>query len=101
MDYYTAKIKDEELQQRLVLQFVNEAILCLQEGILRSPRDGDAGAIFGLGFPPHTGGPFRYVDTVGADTVLATLEGFNSKYGARFAPAQLLRDNVKAGKKFH
>ena len=66
-----------------------------------SVNGGDAGAIFGLGFPPYTGGPFRYVDTVGASTILRRLEELHSKHGTRFTPAQLLQDQAKSGKKFY
>ncbi len=55
---------------RILIPMLNEAALCLQEGILSCARDGDIGAVFGLGFPPFTGGPFRYIDTVGAKTIL-------------------------------
>ena len=91
---------DVELQERLTLQMINEAALCLQEGILRSPRDGDVGAIFGLGFPPYTGGPFTYCDAIGVDTVVSKLRAHADRYGARFAPAQVLVDYANAGKRF-
>ncbi|MCC7074548.1 MAG: enoyl-CoA hydratase/isomerase family protein [Deltaproteobacteria bacterium] len=90
-----------ELQERIGLRMVNEAVQCLQEGILENAVDGDAGAVFGLGFPPMTGGPFRYVDSVGASTVVSTLERFATKYGKRFKPAELLVDHAKSGKRFH
>src|SRR5690606_3752294 len=90
----------EEIQMRLGLSFINEALLCLQEGILRSPRDGDVGAIFGLGFPPFTGGPFAYIDRLGAAEVLARMEGLAERFGKRFQPAQILRDHAKSGKRF-
>ena len=85
----------EKLQLRIGLQMVNEAALCLQEGILRSPRDGDIGAIFGLGFPPFTGGPFSYCDQVGVDKVVEHMKRFEQDYGARFTPAQVLVDAAK------
>ena len=85
----------EKLQLRIGLQMVNEAALCLQEGILRSPRDGDIGAIFGLGFPPFTGGPFSYCDQVGVDKVVDHMKRFEQDYGARFTPAQVLVDAAK------
>ncbi len=91
----------ETIQHRMGMMMINEALRCLQEGILESPTDGDVGAIFGLGFPPFTGGPFRYIDTKGADKVLAVMEDLAAKYGARFKPAQILRDYAKEGKKFY
>jgi 3-hydroxyacyl-CoA dehydrogenase/enoyl-CoA hydratase/3-hydroxybutyryl-CoA epimerase len=90
-----------EIQDRLVFALLNEAVLCLQEGVLRSPRDGDVGAIFGLGFPAFLGGPFRYLDHLGARFAVEVLEGLAAKHGARFAPAPLLADMARGGQSFH
>jgi 3-hydroxyacyl-CoA dehydrogenase/enoyl-CoA hydratase/3-hydroxybutyryl-CoA epimerase len=90
-----------EVAQRCVLMLVNEAVRCLEEGILRSPRDGDIGAVFGLGFPPFRGGPFRYVDTVGAGEIVRRLHAYQESYGARFAPSALLVTMAHAGKSFY
>jgi 3-hydroxyacyl-CoA dehydrogenase/enoyl-CoA hydratase/3-hydroxybutyryl-CoA epimerase len=89
-----------EVAERCVLQMVNEAALCLGEGILRSARDGDIGAVFGLGFPPFRGGPFRYADALGAQTVVERLRRYQEKHGLRFAPAPLLVEMAKSGAKF-
>ena len=89
-----------EIQDRIILAFINEAARCLEEGILRSARDGDIGAVFGLGYPPFRGGPFWTVDTMGADVVVAKLEELTEKHGPRFTPAQILRDHAESGKKF-
>jgi 3-hydroxyacyl-CoA dehydrogenase/enoyl-CoA hydratase/3-hydroxybutyryl-CoA epimerase len=90
-----------EMAERCALQMTNEALRCLGEGILRSPRDGDIGAIFGLGFPPFLGGPFRYVESLGLGRVLERLEHYQERHGPRFTPAPLLVENVKAGKRFY
>jgi 3-hydroxyacyl-CoA dehydrogenase/enoyl-CoA hydratase/3-hydroxybutyryl-CoA epimerase len=87
--------------ERCVLQFVNEAARCLGEGVLRSPRDGDVGAIFGLGFPPFLGGPFRYAEAQGLGRILERTELYQERFGERFAPAPHLVALVKAGKKFY
>jgi 3-hydroxyacyl-CoA dehydrogenase/enoyl-CoA hydratase/3-hydroxybutyryl-CoA epimerase len=90
-----------EIAERVALQMVNEAVRCLGEGVLRSPRDGDVGAVFGLGFPPFRGGPFRYLDGEGPANVLHRMEGYLARFGARFTPAPLLVDLAKAGKRFY
>jgi 3-hydroxyacyl-CoA dehydrogenase/enoyl-CoA hydratase/3-hydroxybutyryl-CoA epimerase len=95
-----APIAAGEAAERCVLQMVNEAALCLGEGILRSARDGDIGAVFGLGFPPFRGGPFRYADSLGAQTVVERLRRLEGKFGIRFAPAPLLVEMAQSGAKF-
>ena len=83
------------------MAMLNEALYCMEEGILESATDGDVGAIFGLGFPPFTGGPFRYIDHMGADKVVALMEDLSAKYGARFKPAKILKDKATSGEKFY
>jgi 3-hydroxyacyl-CoA dehydrogenase/enoyl-CoA hydratase/3-hydroxybutyryl-CoA epimerase len=90
-----------EMQNRCVLAMVNEAMLCLEQGILRAPVDGDVGAVFGLGFPPFRGGPFRYVDARGAARVLDDLDQLNQRFPGRFAPSELLVEHARAQQRFY
>lgn len=92
---------DSEIHHRMVLTMVNEAVLCLEEGILESPADGDLGAILGLGFPPFLGGPFRYIDNEGAANIVNRMVSLQKDHGERFKPAALLSGAAKAGNKFH
>ena len=80
----------DEIQRRCALPLVNEAVRCLDEGIIRHPRDGDVGAVFGIGFPPFRGGPYRFVDAAGAAAVVQQLERLDSEHPGRFAPCALL-----------
>jgi enoyl-CoA hydratase / long-chain 3-hydroxyacyl-CoA dehydrogenase len=87
--------------ERLFLRMVNEAVFCLQDGILSSPVDGDIGAVFGLGFPPFLGGPFRWIDSVGADVVVQKMEYYEKSCGERFKPAPLLVEKAQKKELFH
>jgi 3-hydroxyacyl-CoA dehydrogenase/enoyl-CoA hydratase/3-hydroxybutyryl-CoA epimerase len=96
-----AGIPADEMVDRCVLAMVNEAARCLEEGILRSPRDGDIGAVFGLGFPPFRGGPFRYVDALGVDEILSRIDTFAGRFPLRFRPAELLVDMSRKRARFY
>jgi 3-hydroxyacyl-CoA dehydrogenase/enoyl-CoA hydratase/3-hydroxybutyryl-CoA epimerase len=95
------KFEEREIQERLVFAFLNEAVLCLQDGILRTPRDGDVGAVFGLGFPPFRGGPFRYLDQIGARFAVEVLQRLRTDHGERYEPARLLVEMAKEDRSFH
>lgn len=92
--------ENAQLAQRCVVQMLNEAVRCLDEGIIRNARDGDIGAIFGIGFPPFLGGPFHYIDTLGAAKLVAILEGYQQQFGQRFAPCERLKTMATAGQRF-
>ncbi|WP_263834619.1 3-hydroxyacyl-CoA dehydrogenase NAD-binding domain-containing protein [Salinibacter sp.] len=89
------------VQDRLLLMMVNEAVRCLKDGVLRTPIDGDLGAVFGLGFPPFLGGPFRHVDRAGAASIVDTLQRLADRHGPRFAPADRLQTHAAQDTTFH
>jgi 3-hydroxyacyl-CoA dehydrogenase / enoyl-CoA hydratase / 3-hydroxybutyryl-CoA epimerase len=96
-----AGLPHEVIVQRCLLPLVNEAARCYEEGILRSARDGDIGAVFGLGFPPFLGGPFRYVDAQTAAQIVRQLNVFHKQHGVRFAPAPILQKMAQEKRGFY
>lgn len=89
------------LQERMVLRFIKECIHALEDNIIRSAADGDIGAVFGIGFPPFMGGPFRYVDTIGPKRIMDTMNQYAKSVGPQFEPPALLVKKANEGGKFH
>jgi 3-hydroxyacyl-CoA dehydrogenase / enoyl-CoA hydratase / 3-hydroxybutyryl-CoA epimerase len=84
------------LADRIMLAQVRVAADCMERGILQHPRDGEIGAIFGLGFSPASGGPFAWMDRRGIGNVVAALDAL----GAGYEPPKLLRDMAEKGETF-
>lgn len=83
---------DEDVIMRIVCIMINEAARCLEEDICSEPSDVDIGMIMGTGFPPFRGGLLRYADSLGIETIVAKLQGFQKQLNAlRFAPCAYLQ----------
>ena len=96
-----SKYTDSTIVERCLLLMLNEAAMCLDEGVIRSPRDGDIGAIFGIGFPPFKGGPFRYMDELGIENLVSRLEHYASTYSEKYTPANILLSMKEECKTFY
>jgi 3-hydroxyacyl-CoA dehydrogenase/enoyl-CoA hydratase/3-hydroxybutyryl-CoA epimerase len=93
---------DEDLvQRRLVYAMLNEAALACADQVVRSPRDADIGAIFGIGFPAFRGGPLRMIDDVGPSRAVETLYQLQEQFGERFRPAPSLLEMARSGGRYY
>ena len=90
-----------EVVQRLTYAMLNEAARAVAEGVVRTPRDGDIGAIYGFGFPPFRGGPLRYLDDLGPDRVFAELQRLAERLGPRFTPSEAIVDHARSLARFY
>ncbi|MCV2865390.1 3-hydroxyacyl-CoA dehydrogenase NAD-binding domain-containing protein [Albidovulum sediminicola] len=90
-----------EVQHRILLVQVLEAVRALEEGVLTDIREGDVGAILGWGFCPWSGGPFSWLDMIGAARAVEICEGLEAAHGARFRAPGLLRDMAERGESFY
>ncbi len=95
------RVPRAEVAERLSLALCNEAARALGDGIVRSARDADIGAVFGIGFPPFRGGPLRALDAMGARAAVEALSRLAGRHGARFEPAPLLVEQARGGGSFH
>jgi 3-hydroxyacyl-CoA dehydrogenase/enoyl-CoA hydratase/3-hydroxybutyryl-CoA epimerase len=85
-----ARQSETQIAERCVMMMLNEAARCLDEQVIRCARDGDIGAVFGIGFPPFLGGPFHYIDKLGAAEVVNRLTRLTQQQGERFTPCEAL-----------
>jgi 3-hydroxyacyl-CoA dehydrogenase/enoyl-CoA hydratase/3-hydroxybutyryl-CoA epimerase len=89
------------VQHRLLMAQVLEAVRALEEGVLTDIREGDVGAILGWGFAPWSGGPFGWLDIIGAAKAVEICEGLTETFGPRFTAPQMLRDMAAKGQSFY
>jgi 3-hydroxyacyl-CoA dehydrogenase / enoyl-CoA hydratase / 3-hydroxybutyryl-CoA epimerase len=92
-----AAVDEADVERRLAYALLNEAARAEAEGVVRQPRDGDIGAIFGIGYPPFRGGPLRQIDVLGAAAVARTLDELAAAHGPRFAPCDPLVERAASG----
>lgn len=76
----------DDLEDRLVLPLLNEAVACLHDGVVADADLLDAGVIFGTGFAPFRGGPVQYIRATGVDVLVERLKRLQQRHGDRFAP---------------
>jgi 3-hydroxyacyl-CoA dehydrogenase/enoyl-CoA hydratase/3-hydroxybutyryl-CoA epimerase len=98
---HKASVATEEIQMRCSLQFVNEALYAFGDRVVKSARDGDVGAVYGLGFPPFRGGPFRFVDTLGASEAVRRMRSYEQTLGKRWTPAPALVEMANDNRRFY
>merc|ERR1711871_782733 len=91
----------EDAQLRVGGRFALEAAYCMQDEVISSPLDGDVGAVFGVGFPPFRGGPFRWMDHFGIQEFVDHCDRLRDAHGEHWEAPQLMRDMAKQGKKWH
>ena len=90
-----------DVQHRLLMAQVLEAVRALEDGVLTDIREGDVGAILGWGFAPWSGGPFSWLDMLGAGKAVEICDGLTKTHGPRFTTPKLLRDMAAKGESFY
>jgi 3-hydroxyacyl-CoA dehydrogenase/enoyl-CoA hydratase/3-hydroxybutyryl-CoA epimerase len=91
----------ETLQERMVLAMVNEAAVCLEDGIVAQPRDVDVAMVLGTGFPPFRGGLLRHADEIGVPVLVDRLSRLADAHGERFRPSAALHEMVREERRFY
>ncbi len=90
-----------DVQHRLIMAQVLEAVKALEEGVLTDIREGDVGAILGWGFMPWSGGPFAWLDIIGAAKAVDICNDLTKHHGKRFRAPKLLLEMAAKGETFY
>ena len=90
-----------EIKYRLAMAQVLEAVRSLEDGVLEDIREGDVGAVLGWGFQPWSGGPFGWLDMIGAEKAVTICKDLEGKFGARFNAPAVLCDLAAFGETFY
>ena len=93
-------LAEREIVQRLIYPIINEAAICLDEGVVSSPGELDLALVYGIGFPPFHGGLLRWAETRGVGALVERMRDFETRFGPRFAPSTGLLRMAAAGSAF-
>ncbi|MFO7893691.1 MAG: fatty acid oxidation complex subunit alpha FadB [Longimicrobiales bacterium] len=93
-------ISDQDIVDRMMLPLLIECSRCLEDGIVRTPVEVDIALVYGLGFPPFRGGPFRYADSIGLDALVETAGRYDA-LGKLYEPTQQMVELAENGEPFH
>lgn len=99
--YSKRSFDEKEIIDRAMLIMINEAAMCLEEGIVDNAQYLDMAMVMGTGFPPFRGGLLKYADSLGIQSVVISLHSLETNHGIRFKPAKLLLDMEKNKKTFY
>ncbi len=93
-------VPNDDIKDRLLFRQIVESLRCFEEGVMNNVADSNIGSIMGIGFPPHTGGVFQFINTYGLQKFVDRCNVLSEKYGERFTPPQLLLDKAKNNELF-
>lgn len=94
-------LSESDIVDRMIMRFVSEAVWALDDHVIRSAEDGDLASVFGIGWPPFLGGPFRYIDTMGVKAAVKKFTALANAHGQHFAPPKLLVAMAAEGRSFY
>lgn len=91
----------KKLAQHILLPMIDEAARCLDEKVVRRPREVDVATVLGMGFPPFRGGLLRYADSLGIPYVIEKLEEIYKEPGPHREVSPYLKQMAATGRSFY